>query len=90
MARGWESKSVEAQMDEAEQAREARVRPAPTAEEMAQQAKRDGLLLSRARTLEALQVACDPRYRGLLERTLAHLDSELRMIEGKTGPVGPG
>ena len=83
MARGWESKSIESQMEEAAQARETRARPAPTPEEAAQETRRAGLQPSRARTLEALQGASDPRYRSLLERTLAHLDAELQSLEGE-------
>jgi hypothetical protein len=84
MARGWESKSIEAQIDEAEKARETRLRRPPTPAEIERNAKRDGLMLSRARTLEALQHTCDERYRGLLERTLAHLDAQLKQIEDET------
>ena len=51
MARGWESKSVEDQMDAAESARAAAAKPKLTPEEVERQTARDGLLLSRARTL---------------------------------------
>jgi hypothetical protein len=81
MARGWESKSIEAQMDEAASARERRALRSLTPAEIDRQARRDRLLLSRARTLEALQGACDARYRGLLEKTLEHLDAQLKSIE---------
>jgi hypothetical protein len=80
MARGWESKSIEAQQDEAEKAREARRGPAPTPEEIARREKKEGLLLSRARTQAALQTACHPGHRALLERTLAHIDAELKEL----------
>jgi hypothetical protein len=63
MARGWESKSVEDQMDAAESARAAAVKRKLTPEEAERQAARDGLMLSRARTLNALQGASDARYR---------------------------
>ena len=56
----------------------------PTPAEIERNEKRDGLRLSRARTLEALQGACDPRYRGLLEKTLEHLDSQLKQIDDET------
>jgi hypothetical protein len=81
MARGWESKSVEDQMHAAESARGAAAKRKLTPEEMERQAKRDGLLLSRTRTLNALQGACDARYKSLLETTLAHIDDELKQLD---------
>lgn len=81
MARGWESKSVEDQMDEAERTRRVAAKPSLTPEESERQAKKEGLLLSRTRTLNALQGSCDARYRALLERTLAHIDQELASLE---------
>jgi len=89
MARGWESKSVEDQKDAAESARAAAAKPRLTPEEMERQAVRDGLLLSRARTLNALQGACDARYRALLETTLAHVDEELKKLDAATASSTP-
>ena len=79
MARGWESKSVEAQKEEAAE-REAKP-PQLSSEEMARRAKRDSLLLQRTRILSELQNACNPRFRGQLEASLAHLDAELKKLE---------
>ena len=81
MARGWESKSVEDQKDAAEAARAAAAKRQLSPEEAARQTAREGLLLSRARTLNALQGACDARYRALLETTLAHVDEELKKLD---------
>jgi hypothetical protein len=86
MARGWESKSVEDQMDAAESARASAAKRQLTPEEAERQAARDGLLLSRARTLNALQGACDARYRALLETTLAHVDEELKKLDAAAVP----
>jgi transposase len=80
MARGFESKSVQDQQDEAERARHASSKPALTPEEIARQTKKEGLLLSRTRTLNQLQGACDGRYRALLETTLKHIDDELAAL----------
>ena len=77
MARGWESKAIEDQIS----AREAEARPALTPAELERRAKREGLLLARSRTASALESAHDERYRALLERTLAHVDSELAALE---------
>jgi hypothetical protein len=82
MARGWESKSIEDQQDAAERERAARQAPALTPEAQARAQQREGLRLSRARTLAALQTACQPRHRALLEETLAHLDQQLAALEG--------
>jgi hypothetical protein len=77
MARGWDSKSVEEQIGAAEEERASRRKPAVSVEQRERQARRAGLLLSRARILKDLEAADDDRYRALLERTLAHLDAEL-------------
>ena len=80
MARGWESKAIEDQIGAAEAEREARSRPVLTSEESAFRERRNGLLLARARTVASLEAATDPRYRALLERSLAHLDAELAAL----------
>jgi hypothetical protein len=77
MARGWESKSVEDRMAQAERAAADAKRPAPTPEEQARDARRATLQLARTRALQDLQRACDPRHRALLEQTIAHLDRQL-------------
>lgn len=87
MARGWESKSIEDQIDAAESARQAAAKPALTAADKERQSRRDGLLLSRARTLTALQGTCDARYRALLERTLAHIEDELTQLDAGGAPA---
>lgn len=79
MARGWESKNVEDQ--QADAARTRAVGPPKSAEELAREARRASLQLSRARTLSDLQGACNPQHRALLERTLSHLDDELRAMD---------
>jgi hypothetical protein len=80
MARGWESKSIESQQDAAAAAREARTGPAPTPDALERRSRREGLCLSRARTLAALQSACHASHKALLERTLAHIDRELAAL----------
>jgi hypothetical protein len=85
MARGWESKSIEAQQAEAEAARAAQAAPAATPEMRERQSRREGLLLSRSRALSALQGACHASHRALLERTLAHLDEALQALDESAG-----
>jgi hypothetical protein len=83
MARGWESKSVEDQMAQSESDRRDRAKAPLTPAEMERQTRREGLLLSRSRTLASLQGACDTRYRALLERTLEHVEAELKTLESE-------
>lgn len=77
MARGWESKSVESQMDMAQAARPARTGPVKTPFELEREGKRDSLMLSRTRVLHDLQIACNARYRQQLEQALAFLDQQI-------------
>jgi hypothetical protein len=77
MARGWESKSVEDQIQEREASKPPAAGPQATPEELQRRAKREGLLLARVRILTSLQTACDRRYRGHLETVLADLDAQL-------------
>jgi hypothetical protein len=81
MARGWESKSVEDQIQERAEANFEKSGPRLTPEELQLQTKREGLEMARTRTLSSLQSACDPRYRAHLERVLGDLDAQIRALE---------
>lgn len=81
MARGWESKAVEDQIGALEAEKESRGRRQLTEAEREHQARKQALLLSRARIVKDLEAARHKRYRLLLERALNHLDSELSRIE---------
>jgi len=83
MARGWESKSVEDQIAAAE-SRKPRIGRELTAAERERHGQRMDLELSRARILQDLEAATNPRHRALLERSLAHLDAELAAIDGSS------
>jgi hypothetical protein len=76
LARGWESKSVEQQQDEAA-SREGR-HELLTPQQIAERQRRQGLELSRQRILQQLRVACNPRHRHMLEAALAELEEKLR------------
>ncbi|HEY7351983.1 MAG TPA: hypothetical protein VH596_04365 [Terriglobales bacterium] len=76
MARGWESKSVEQQQEEAKSSA-GRKGKALTAEQIAEQQRRRGLELSRQRILQQLQVASNSQHRAMLENALADLDTQL-------------
>jgi hypothetical protein len=81
MARGWESKSVEEQIDATKAEREARAKPELTDYERKRKTRKDGLLLARTRIIKDLESARNHRYRELLERNLAHIDMELAKFE---------
>ena len=79
MARGWESKSVEAQQADAGD-KSARPKIKLSAEAAAQQRDRESLRLSRQRVLQQLERAGNPRHRDLLQRELADLEEKLRRL----------
>jgi hypothetical protein len=81
MARGWESKSVESQIESANvRARTSVVKPANPADVEALRRK-ESLILSRTRVLRELEAAQNPRYRNLLEKSLADLNGKLSLLE---------
>lgn len=80
MSRGWESKDVESQMEEAASARMAVSPPLKTPEQREVDRKRGLLQLDRTRILSELQPSCNPRRRGMLEGALAHLESEIAKL----------
>jgi hypothetical protein len=81
MSRGWESKSVEFQMEEAEARRNAtRVTP-PSAEQVRLESERKSLELSRTRVLKDLETATHPRRRAQLEAALHHLEAKLAELK---------
>jgi hypothetical protein len=79
MARGWESKSVEAQQEEA--SRRSSKRPSLSAEQRAAEDRRRTLALSRARAEADLDRATAPQHRHLLEQTIAALDQQLAELK---------
>lgn len=80
MARGWESKSVEAQQDEAAQeASKSRIRLSP--EQAARSRERENLRLSRQRVVQQIESSQNPRHRKILEDALAELDQKLSRFE---------
>jgi hypothetical protein len=77
MARGWESKSVEAQIDAAEARKSAVLLNAPALVELESIRKKETILLSRTRVVRELNTAQNPRYRVVLTKALADLDAQL-------------
>ena len=80
MARGWESKSVESQI-EAAQSRMPRVTGhEPSAAQIKVMRERENILLSRTRVMRELQTSKNPRYVKLLNRELKSLEETLRRL----------
>jgi hypothetical protein len=79
MSKGWESKSVEEQQNEVQNASRS-AKPRKTADEIARDQKRDSLEMSRQRVLQQLQSACKPNHRSMLEKALADLDERLAKL----------
>ncbi|MCA1592942.1 MAG: hypothetical protein LC754_09890 [Acidobacteria bacterium] len=82
MARGWESKAVEAQMEESDARQLAE--PVPFEVSPAVRARRerlDSLRMARARTLEQLERANGSAHREMLKRTLVVLEREMNELE---------
>ena len=78
MARGWESKSVEAQQEEA--VRTGSAKPAPSAAELEIEGKRRALELARRRALDDLRRATVPAHRHMLEQAIVSLDEQLAAL----------
>ena len=80
MARGWESKSVEDQIDMAE-ARSANARAKVLSEEAIEALrKKESILMSRTRVVRDIESAQNPRYRAVLTKALADLDAQLSTL----------
>ena len=79
MAKGWESKSVEAQQEEASRA-ELR-RRATTPEQLALEDRCRTLELMRKRAADDLSRATVPAHRHMLEQAIAALDIELARLQ---------
>jgi hypothetical protein len=76
MARGFESKSVESQQEEAQRAKS--LRPALSPEEQARQAQRAGLELALAQTQAEMSAACRPAHREMLKLRLEAIQAQLQ------------
>jgi hypothetical protein len=80
VARGWESKSVEDQIDDAEAKKEARASRALSDGEIELLKRKEALLLEKARLVRELERAYKRRHLEILERGLAHIETELAKL----------
>ncbi len=79
MARGWESKSVESQIDDARELPPDAKR-ALTQTEKNRKRERENLILARARVLQQLENCGNGRYKELLDRELSELEKQISSL----------
>jgi hypothetical protein len=79
VARGWESKSVELQQDDARSS-VGENKPRLTPEQREVESRKEGLKLSRSRILQQIHSTENPRYRKALEQALATLDQQITQL----------
>lgn len=81
MARGWESKSVEAQQDEAA-ARNTPEKPRLTREAAVRLREQENLRLSLRRVSQQLEQRQNPHHRAMLEQARADLERKMQELGG--------
>ena len=81
MARGFESKSVEFQQEEAQRRRDQKKERPLSEEERVRNQRRLTLELARVRTAADLSRVAVPAQREMLERAIAALDAELGKLD---------
>jgi len=81
MARGWESKSVEGQVQDSQSKTSGKQRRQLASSELEVRRRREVLLLSRVRVQRDLEASQNPRYRDQLSRALADIESQLAGLE---------
>ena len=80
MARGWESKSVEAQIEQSF-ASQPGEKPAPLApEDIGRQQHKASLRLSRSRVAQQLEASQSERYSEMLRHALFDLDARIAAL----------
>ena len=84
MARGWESKSVESQMESARDDHSEKGRPQTDDEKLAIR-EQQNLQLSRSYVQRQLESASNERYAQGLRQALAELDRKLSSLKAPSG-----
>jgi hypothetical protein len=80
MARGWESKSVEDQIEEARRSQGAYEGRAQTPEERARERKVESLKLERSRLTEQLKRARSEAYQRMIRQSLEAIEEEIATL----------
>lgn len=81
MARGWESKAVEDQIEQASQFSNAPSSSAQTPGAIERNQKLDALRLTRSRLNQQLQKARTVAHRQMLHQSLRAIDAEIEALE---------
>ena len=77
MARGWESKDVESQVEDRKIVADTSSRTQKSPEDLRKDEERRGLSLSRKRIVNDLETETHPNHRKSLEAALEHLDKKI-------------
>jgi hypothetical protein len=88
MARGWESKSVEAQIE----AKPERFSPAPktrTPGQVQHLIEKRNLELARAKVAHELELSQSERYSHMLQQSLSELDKKIEAVSGRERSGSP-
>jgi hypothetical protein len=81
MARGWESKSVESQIESAELRHVRADRFWKTTEQLRREHECASIELTRTRVLHDLEAATHPRHRQQLEAALRHIEQQIEALK---------
>ena len=81
MARGWESKAIESQIEDAESNRAAGAKAPVDPAELARRRTRDSLELARKRVRHDLETSHSFRMEKLLRASLKHLDEKIAELK---------
>jgi hypothetical protein len=81
MAKGWESKGVESQVQDSQTKGRGKHGEPMTATQMDTRRRKEVLVLSRTRVERDLQLSQDQRYRDLLTRALADIEAQLSALD---------
>jgi hypothetical protein len=77
MARGWESKDVQSQVEDRKTVADTSGKTQKSADDIRKEIERRGLVLSRKRVANDLENATHPNHRKSLEAALEHLDKKI-------------
>lgn len=81
MARGWESKSVEDQVQDSQSKKPGKHKSRLAPSELEARRRKEVLLLSRVRVQRDLEASQNLRYRDQLSRALADIESQLAALD---------
>ncbi len=81
MAKGWESKSVESQVEDSQSQDSGKRGVQLTPAQIDTRRRREVLFLSRSRVQRDLQLSQDQRYRDLLTRALSDIEAQISALD---------